>query len=199
MSQDRNALEKLVDQLMKFPGIGRRSAERITDYILHSSKEEVSSLLQAIVRVKEHVRHCQLCNNLSEAQLCRICNDVRRSKDIICVVENPKDVEAIEKTGSFRGLYHVLMGAISPLEGKGPQDLKIDSLIRRVKQNSAKEIIIATDADTEGEITALYLTKELKPSGVKITRIGLGLPVGGNLEYSDPTTLSHALASRREV
>jgi len=194
-----NSIERLIEQLTKFPGIGRRSAARIVDYILQGSREETAGLIEAIKNVKDNVRQCKVCNNLSEGELCSICNDLRRNKEIICVVENPKDIEAMERAGNFSGVYHVLMGAISPLDGKGPQDLKIGNLLNRVKNDSAKEIIIATDADTEGQITALYLTKALKPFGIKITRIGLGLPVGGNLEYSDPTTLSHALDSRREL
>jgi recombination protein RecR len=145
------------------------------------------------------VRFCSLCHNLSEEELCKICQDARRQKDVICIVEKPTDVTAIEKSGSFNGVYHVLLGAISPLEGKGPGDLKIDTLMSRIKQNSIKEIIIATDADTEGETTALYLTKLIKPLGVKLSRIGLGLPVGSNLEYADSTTLSKSLESRRTI
>ncbi|MDD5044931.1 MAG: recombination mediator RecR [Candidatus Omnitrophica bacterium] len=194
-----NAIEKLIEQLTKFPGIGRRSASRIADHILHASKEEVAGLLEAIKNAKDNVGHCKVCNNLSEGELCSICNDLRRNKEIICVVENPKDIEAMERAGNFHGVYHVLLGVISPLDGKGPQDLKIASLLARIKNNSAKEVIIATDADTEGQITALYLTRALKPTGIKISRIGLGLPMGGNLEYSDPTTLSHAMDARREL
>jgi recombination protein RecR len=171
----------------------------MADYILQAPKEEALALAGAIIKVKENVRQCKVCNNLSEAELCAVCNDLRRNKEIICVVENPQDIEAIEKAGNYTGAYHVLMGAISPLDGKGPQDLKIESLMSRLKNNHVKEIIIATDADTEGQITALYLTRALKPTGIKISRIGLGLPVGGNLDYSDPTTLAHALDSRKEL
>jgi len=193
------SIEKLIDGLIKLPGIGRRSAERVVSYILGAPKEEIRSLAEAIGKVKESVRFCSLCHNLSEEELCKICQDIRRQKDIICIVEKPTDVTAIEKSGSFNGVYHVLLGAISPLEGKGPGDLKIDTLISRIKQNSIKEIIIATDADTEGETTALYLTKLIKPLGVKLSRIGLGLPVGSNLEYADSTTLSKSLESRRAI
>jgi recombination protein RecR len=193
------SIEKLIDGLIKLPGIGRRSAERVVSYILGAPKEEIRSLAEAIGKVKESVRFCSLCHNLSEEELCKICQDIRRQKDIICIVEKPTDVTAIEKSGSFNGVYHVLLGAISPLEGKGPGDLKIDTLISRIKQNSIKEIIIATDADTEGETTALYLTKLIKPLGVKLSRIGLGLRVGSNLEYADSTTLSKSLESRRAI
>jgi len=193
------SIERLIERLIKLPGLGRRSAERIIGYILNAPKEEIKNLADAIYRVKESVRLCRICNNLSEEEICKICNDPRRRKDVICVVEKPSDVTVIEKTGQFSGVYHVLMGSISPLEGRGPNDLKIDGLIERIKQDNIKEVIIATDADTEGEITALYLTKLLKPAGVKLTRIGVGIPMGSNLEYADSSTLSRALESRREI
>jgi len=193
------SIERLIERLIKLPGLGRRSAERIIGYILNAPKEEIKNLADAIYRVKESVRLCRICNNLSEEEICKICDDPRRRKDVICVVEKPSDVTVIEKTGQFSGVYHVLMGSISPLEGRGPNDLKIDGLIERIKQDNIKEVIIATDADTEGEITALYLTKLLKPAGVKLTRIGVGIPMGSNLEYADSSTLSRALESRREI
>lgn len=193
------SIEKLIEALVKFPGIGRRSAERIIGYILNASSDEIKSLSEAISKVKTSVRFCRTCNSLSESEFCKICEDSRRAKDIICIVEKPSDVTAIEKAGNFNGVYHVLMGSISPLEGRGPADLKIDNLLRRIKENNIKEIIIATDADTEGEITAIYLTKLIKPLGVNLSRIGLGLPVGSNLEYADATTLSKAMESRRAV
>ncbi len=193
------SIGKLIEALIKFPGIGRRSDERIISYILDASADEIKSLSEAISKVKNNVRFCRTCNNLSESEFCKICEDTRRTKDIICIVEKPSDVTAIEKAGNFNGVYHVLMGSISPLEGRGPADLKIDNLLRRIKENNIKEIIIATDADTEGEITAIYLTKLIKPLGVGLSRIGLGLPVGSNLEYADSTTLSKALESRRAI
>jgi len=199
MSKYTDSIEKLIASLIKLPGIGRRSAERIVTYLLGVSKEEVRFLSEAIFRVKENVRFCHICNNFSEQELCKICQDMRRRKDIICIVEKPSDVTAIEKAGDFAGVYHVLLGAISPLEGKGPADLKIEGLLSRIKQNNIKEVIIATDADTEGETTALYLVKLIKPLGVKLTRIGLGIPMGSNLEYADSSTLSKALESRREI
>lgn len=199
MSTYTESIEKLIEKLIRLPGIGRRSAERIISYILDTSKEEVRQLVESIAQVKENVRICRLCHNLSEGELCRICQDPGRKKNILCVVEKPNDVMAIEKGGSFDGVYHVLMGSISPLEGRGPGDLKIDSLINRIKQEKVEEIIIATDADTEGETTALYLTKLIKPLGVRLTRIGLGLPVGSNLEYADSATLAKALQSRRDI
>ena len=199
MANYTESIEKLIDNLIKLPGIGRRSAERVVSYILGAPKDEIKSLSEALVKVKESVRFCALCHNLSEEELCKICQNERRQKDVICIVEKPTDVTAIEKSGSFSGVYHVLLGSISPLEGKGPSDLKIDSLMNRIKQNNIQEIIIATDADTEGETTALYLTKLIKPLGVKLSRIGLGLPVGSNLEYADSNTLSKSLESRRII
>ena len=199
MASYTDSVEKLIESLAKFPGIGRRSAERIAGYVIAASKEEVKFLAQSLLKVKENVRFCRVCNNLSEAEECRICVDIQRQKDIVCVVEKASDVAAIEKSGNFKGVYHVLLGAISPLEGKGPSDLKIDNLIQRVKENNIKEVIIATDADTEGEITALYLMKLLKPYSLKLTRIGVGIPAGSNLEYADSSTLSKALESRREI
>lgn len=193
------SIEKLMESLVKLPGIGRRSAERIVAHILGASKEEVQALSDSLAKVKDNVRSCRICNNISEEEACRICQDLQRHKEIVCVVEKPGDVAAIEKAGNFHGVYHVLLGSISPLEGKGPGDLKVEGLIRRIKEGSVKEVIIATDADTEGETTALYLTKLLKPMGVQLSRIGLGLPVGSNLEYADATTLSKSLESRRAI
>jgi recombination protein RecR len=199
MATYTDSIERLINSLIRLPGIGRRSAERIVNYILGASKDEIKTLLEAVSKVKENVRFCRICNNLSEEEICKICQDDRRHKDIICVVEKPSDVTAIEKAGNFQGVYHVLLGSIAPLEGKGPGDLKIDSLLQKIKQNSIKEIIIATDADTEGETTALYITKLIKPLGVKLTRIGVGIPMGSNLEYADSATLSKSLESRREI
>ncbi len=197
MAAYTESIEKLIEGLGRLPGIGRRSAERIVGYILSASSGEIKSLAQAIWKVKESVRSCRVCNNLSEQEFCRVCQDSRRRKDIICIVEKPSDVTVIEKAGNFSGVYHVLLGSISPLEGRGPSDLKIDSLMERIKQNNIKEVIIATDADTEGETTALYLTKLIKPLGIKLTRIGVGIPMGSNLEYADSSTLSKALESRQ--
>lgn len=199
MANYTDSIEKLIDSLIKLPGIGRRSAERIVSHILGAPKDEIKNLSDAVNKVKENVRFCRICNNLSEQELCKICDDARRNKDIICIVEKPTDVTAIEKTGNFSGVYHVLLGSIAPLEGRGPSDLKIDGLLQRIKQNNIKEVIIATDADTEGETTAMYLTKIIKPLGVNVSRIGLGLPVGSNLEYADVTTISKSLESRRTI
>ena len=192
-------IEKLIEQLMKLPGIGRRSAQRIVFHILDTAKEEVALLAEAISNVKATVRFCSICNNFSETEICGICSDGKRDKKIVCVVESPKDVENIERSGTFHGTYHVLLGAISPLEGRGPHDLKVDGLINRVKGGSILEVVIATDSDTEGEATAIYLTKLIRPLGVKVMRIGIGLPVGSNLEYADPATLARAIEGRREM
>ena len=199
MSIYAESIEKLIERLIKLPGIGRRSAERIVGYILSAPLDEIKNLSEAITKVKENIRFCRICNNLSEQELCRICQDERRKKDIICIVEKPSDVSAIEKAGNFSGVYHVLLGSISPLEGKGPSDLKIDGLLTRIKRDHIQEVIIATDADTEGETTALYLAKLIKPTGVKLMRLGIGIPMGSNLEYADSTTLFKALDSRRPV
>ncbi|MDD5097906.1 MAG: recombination mediator RecR [Candidatus Omnitrophica bacterium] len=193
------SIDKLIECLIKLPGLGRRSAERIVAHVLGASKDEIKALSEALTKVKESIRSCQICNNISEEENCKICQDSGRQSDIVCVVEKPSDVTAIEKAGNFHGVYHVLLGSISPLEGRGPSDLKIDGLIQKIKQSKIKEIIIATDADTEGETTALYLTKLLKPLGVHLSRIGLGLPMGSNLEYADATTLSKSLESRRTI
>ncbi|MFB3919745.1 recombination protein RecR [Candidatus Velamenicoccus archaeovorus] len=192
-------IEKLIEELMKLPGIGRRSAQRIVYHMLDTSKEDVTLLTEAITKVKESVRFCSVCNNFSETDVCSICGDLRRDQTIVCVVESPKDVENIERSANFHGTYHVLLGAISPLEGRGPHDLKVDGLIARVKKGEVREVVIATDSDTEGEATAIFLTKLLRPLGVKVMRIGIGLPVGSNLEYADPATLARAMEGRREI
>lgn len=199
MANYTESIERLIEKLMLLPGIGRRSAERIIGHILNASSEEAKELSEGITRVKENVRFCRICHNLSEQEECSICRNPRRNKKILCVVERPHDVILIEKTGTFDGLYHVLLGSLAPLEGKGPGDIKIDSLLARINTEQIQEVILATDSDTEGEATALYLTKLLKPTGVQISRIGVGLPVGSNLEYADPATLSKALESRRTL
>lgn len=199
MSVYTESIEKLIERLVKLPGVGRRSAERMINYILSAPKEEIKGLSLAIDLVKENVRYCRICNNLSEQETCKICQDERRNKEIVCIVEKPSDVMAIQKTGNFSGLFHVLLGAISPLDGIGPGDLRIEGLISRIKQDSIKEVIIATDADIAGEITSIYLTKLIKPLGVKLSRIGVGIPMGSNLEYADASTLTKALEARREI
>ncbi|HNV24193.1 MAG TPA: recombination mediator RecR [Candidatus Omnitrophota bacterium] len=192
-------IENLMEQLCKLPGVGRRSAERMAFWLLDNPREESHELAQKIIRLKEGLMFCKICNNLSDTDICPICSSDARDKTIICVVENPKDLLAIEKTGAFKGLYHVLLGTIAPAEGRGPESLKIAELLNRVKTEGIKEIIIATDPDNEGEMTALYLTKQLKLLNVKISRIGFGLPLGGAVEYADASTLSVSVSSRREI
>lgn len=195
-----STIEKLIQELVKLPGIGRRSAERIVFHFLNSpSRDNIAFLAQRLLELKERVRLCDRCHNLSEHEECAICMNQTRNKSILCVVERPNDVTSIEKTGSFNGVYHVLLGSIAPLDGKGPAELKIDSLMQRIKNEHIEEVIIATDSDTEGETTALYLSKLIKPLEVHLSRIGLGLPVGSNLEYADSATLSKALESRRAL
>ena len=190
-------LMRLLEALEKLPGIGPRSAERMAFYLLRTSREEARQLAQAIEDVKDRLRFCEICFNLSEDERCQICQDPSRDPAALCVVEEPKDVLAIEKTGVYRGLYHVLLGAIAPLEGIGPELLKIDALMRRLSDGAVEEVILATDADKDGEITAAYLSTLIRPTGVKLTRIASGIPVGSHLEYADQATLARALEGRR--
>lgn len=192
-------IEELIAHFKKMPGIGSKTAERLAFYILKLTKEEAASFASTILKVKEKVTHCKLCGNLSEQSLCHICSDPRRDRSIVCVVEEPKDIIAIEKSNQFKGLYHVLFGAISPLEGIGPEEIRVKELLGRVKEGEIKEVIIATDSDAEGETTALYLAKELKDFKIRITRIAYGIPVGSNLEYVDQATLVKALEGRRII
>ena len=186
----------LVEALNRLPGIGRRSAERMVFYLLKAPKAEVLRLASLLTAVKENVFFCETCHNFADSKICHICSDPGRDKGVICVVEDPKDLIAIEKTGSYAGVYHVLLGALSPLEGIGPDDTEASGLLQRVKQGSVREVILATNPNTEGEATALYLSKTLKGQGIKITRIARGIPVGSHIEYSDQATLSRALEGR---
>ncbi|MBI5415869.1 MAG: recombination protein RecR [Candidatus Omnitrophica bacterium] len=192
-------IENLIEQLSKLPGVGRRSAERMAFWILNHPREEAQALAESVLKLKDGLRFCRICNNLSDTEICLVCSDTGRDDATVCVVEDPKDVLAIERTGAYKGHYHVLLGAIAPAEGRGPEDLKISQLLQRISTQSIKEVVIATDADSEGEMTALYLTKQLKPTGVKVSRIGLGIPVGSALEYADMSTLSMSLKARREI
>jgi len=189
---------RLLEALEKLPGVGPRSAERIAFYLLRTSREEARELAQAITEVRDRLRFCDVCFNLSETPRCPVCQDAARDPSVLCVVEEPKDVLAIEKTGSYRGLYHVLLGAIAPLDGIGPELLKIDALMRRLSDNVVQEVIVATDADKDGETTAAYLSKLIRPLGLRLTRIASGIPVGSHLEYADQATLARALEGRRE-
>jgi len=192
-------MEKLITEFTKLPGIGPKSAERIVMHILKSPREHAALLSESIIKLKDTIGFCKNCFNLSEGEVCHICSDPQRDKTTVLVVESPKDIIAIEKTGSYRGLYHVLLGSISPLDGIGPDELKIKELMRRIKADKIKEVILATDADTEGETTALYLSQLLKNQSVKTSRIAYGLPVGSHLEYADQATLARALEGRNQI
>jgi len=193
------AIQDLIDELGRLPGIGAKSAQRLAFHLLQAEAVDVQRLATALTRVKELVRFCTVCFNVAEEQLCRICRDPRRSEEVICVVEEPKDVVAIEKTGEFRGRYHVLGGAINPLEGVGPDSLRVRELMARLSTGDVKELILATDPNTEGEATATYLALLVKPMGLAVTRLASGLPVGGDLEYADEVTLGRAFEGRRAV
>jgi recombination protein RecR len=193
------AIQDLIDELGRLPGVGPKSAQRIAFHVLAADPVDVKRLAQALQRVKELVRFCTRCFNVAEAELCRICRDPRRSDEVFCVVEEPKDVVAIERTGEFRGRYHVLGGAINPLEGVGPDNLHIRELMVRLADGTCKELILATDPNTEGEATATYLALLVKPMGLNVTRLASGLPVGGDLEYADEITLGRAFEGRRAV
>jgi len=194
-----DSMKSLITEFSKMPGIGPKSAQRFAFFILTKPADEAKKLSEAIMKLKDSVKFCMVCNNLSDTELCEICSNESRDKGILCVVEKPGDVITIEKMGEFRGVYHVLLGALSPLDGVGPGDLKIGELVRRIKKEKIREVIIATDSDTEGEITALYLVKLLKPLGAKVYRIAHGVPVGSNLEYADQATLYKAFEGKRQV
>lgn len=189
-------VQNLIDHFSSLPGIGPKTAQRLTFYLLRSSDKDLESLGSAVLNLKKDIKTCSVCSNIAESDPCHICEDPRRDKISICVVEEPLDVVAIERTGKFSGLYHVLGGVISPIEGVGPDDLFIKELINRLKTNEIKEIILATNPSIEGEATALYLQKLIDPLDIKITRIARGLPVGGDLEYADEVTLSRAIEGR---
>jgi recombination protein RecR len=192
-------IQDLIDELGRLPGIGPKSAQRIAFYLLSAEATDVNRLATAMRKVKELVRSCATCFNVAESEQCRICRDPRRSDDVLCVVEEPKDVVAVERTGEFRGRYHVLGGAINPLEGIGPDQLRIRELLVRLSAGTVKELILATDPNTEGEATATYLALMVKEMGLTVTRLASGLPVGGDLEYADEITLGRAFAGRRSL
>ncbi len=194
------SIGRLINELTKLPGIGEKTAQRLTFFLLKAPEEDVRELAKALIDVKEHVRHCSVCGNITEVEPCSICRSSKRNRKVICVVEEPNDLFAIERTKEFTGLYHVLMGTLSPLDGIGPEDIRIGELLTRLKQEeSCEEIIIATNPNIEGEATAMYLAKLLKPLGLKVTRIAHGIPMGGDLEYADEITMTRALEGRREV
>ncbi|MFZ1286315.1 MAG: recombination mediator RecR [Candidatus Phosphoribacter sp.] len=192
-------VQDLIDELGRLPGIGPKSAQRIAFHLVQTDPADVARLSQLLAEVKDKIRFCDLCGNVAEAPRCRICGDSRRDSSAICVVEEPKDVAAVERTREFRGLYHVLGGAISPMDGIGPEDLRIRELLTRLADGGVTEVIIATDPNISGEATATYLTRTLAPLGVRVTRLASGLPVGGDLEYADEVTLGRAFEGRRTV
>ena len=192
-------LSRLVEQLQKLPGIGAKSAQRLAFHLLRNPREDCERLCDAIRDVKERVTYCSACNNITDADPCGFCTSATRDQRLICVVEEPQNVSVIEKTREFRGVYHVLMGALSPLHGVGPDELKITGLLARVAGGAADEVILATNPTVEGEATALYLARLLKPLGVRVTRIAMGVPVGSDLEYADEVTMTRAMEGRREV
>lgn len=193
------ALEDLIKEFKRMPGIGLKTAQRLSFYVLRISKQEADKLAKAIIQVKELIGHCSICGNITEKDPCDICSNPKRDHEIICIVEEPKDILSIEKTGEYHGVYHVLMGVISPLDGIGPENLRIDSLVKRIKSSGIKEVIIATNPNVEGEATATYLARLLKPLGTRVYRIARGLPVGSELEYADEVTVIKALEGRVEM
>ena len=193
------ALQNLIDQFKRLPGVGAKSAQRLAFHVLKTPREDAERLCEAIREVKDRVTYCSNCNNFTDLDLCVYCADPARDHRVVCVIEEPQNVNVIEKTGGFRGVYHVLLGALSPLQGVGPDDLKIKGLLTRIDADSIEEIILATSPTVEGEATAIYLARLLKPLGVRVTRIATGIPVGSDLEYADELTMGKAMEGRREV
>jgi recombination protein RecR len=192
-------VSRLIEALQRLPGIGPKTAQRLTFFLLKRPVEEVRELSESLVAVKERIVHCQTCFNVTDEDPCRICRDPGRETGLLCVVEEPNDLMALERTGEFKGRYHVLLGALSPLDGIGPEDIKVRELLARLDAGGHTEVILATNPNVEGEATALYLARLLRPLGLRVTRIARGLPVGGDLEYADQVTLSKALEGRREI
>ena len=192
-------VQDLIDELGRLPGIGPKSAQRIAFYLLRADPDEVTRLTTVLTQVKATIRFCERCGNVAQAELCRICADPRRDQTAICVVEEPKDVVAVERTSEFRGTYHVLGGAISPMDGIGPEDLRIRELLQRLADGTVTELILATDPNIQGEATATYISRSLRGTGLTITRLASGLPVGGDLEYADEVTLGRAFEGRRPM
>jgi len=190
-------IKRLIGELGKLPGIGEKTATRLATFILRASEEDARRLAQSILEVKQKIRFCSVCFNLAEGALCEICTDPSRDKNLICVVEEPDSLIAIEESGSFRGTYHVLHGALSPLDGVGPDHLRLQELLKRIAENGAEEIIVATNPSVQGEATALLINKSVRPLGIRVTRIALGVPVGGDLKYMDRMTLSKSMEYRR--
>ncbi len=198
-SYNNASLVRLIGELEKMPGIGPKTAQRLAFYLLKSEKIEVEKLAGSILEAKEKIKYCSVCFNMTEVDPCAICSSPRRDRSLICVVEEPMDIVALDNTGAFKGLFHVLMGSISPLDGIGPEDLKIRELLIRIGKENTKEVVIATNPDVAGEATAIYLSKLIKPLGVKVSRLAQGMPMGGSLEYADEVTLARAIEGRREL
>ncbi len=194
-----DSLSKLINELARLPGIGNKTAQRLAMHLLKVPKQESEALANAIIEAKNKIRYCSVCFNITDEDPCRICRDPKRDPKMICVVQEPKDIIAIEKTRDYRGKYHVLQGAISPMDGIGPNDIRIKELILRLQKEDVEEVIIATNPTIEGEATAMYISKLIKPSGIKVTRIAHGIPVGGDLEYADEVTLAKSLEGRHEI
>jgi recombination protein RecR len=192
-------VEKIVEIIKKLPGVGPKMAERLSYHILKMPQWEVDRFIDSIQNARRTMKYCSICCNLSERDPCPICSDATREKNIVCVVETPQDLIAVSKVKDYKGLYFVLGGALSPLDAVGPDDIRVDKLIKRLKNDSVSEVIIATDADSKGEITAIYLADIIKVLGIKVTRLGYGLPVGGDIEYADEITISRAIAGRKEM
>lgn len=192
-------IAKLIDSFMKLPGIGPKTAVRLAFFVLNMKEDDVLDFGKALVNAKRNLTHCSICHNITDRDPCSICDDPHRDKSVICVVQDPKDVMAMEKMKEYNGQYHVLHGAISPMDGVGPEDIKVPDLIKRLQDDTVKEIILATNPNIEGEATAMYISRLVKPTGIRITRIAHGLPVGGDLEYADEVTLSKALEGRRDL
>jgi recombination protein RecR len=190
---------RLIEEFHKLPGIGPKSAQRLTYYLLRAPREEAQALAQAILEVKEKIVFCSVCQNVTDSDPCLICANTQRDSSLICVVEEPLDILALERTGSYDGIYHVLHGVLSPMDGIGPEDLKVEELLERLKDGSVTEVILATNPNLEGEATAMYLSRLLRPLGMKVTRLARGLPTGADLEYADDQTLSRALEGRQEI
>jgi recombination protein RecR len=197
--QHAQPIGKLIQELAKLPGIGEKTASRLAMHILRASQSDAEALARAILEVKEKIRFCSQCFNLTDQDPCQICRDPRRNAELICVVSGPEDLAAVEKSGSYRGLYHVLQGVLSPLEGVGPKDLRISELLARLQGGRVKEVILATNPSAEGETTAQYLSQIIKPLGIRVTRIARGVPMGGDLQYVDEVTLSKSLENRGPI
>lgn len=192
-------IAKLVEGFMRLPGIGPKTAQRLAFFVLTMEEDDVTDLAKALIGAKRNLSYCSVCNNIADRDPCMICEDRKRDTSVICVVQDPRDLMAMEKTREYHGLYHVLHGAISPMDGIGPEELRIPELLKRLENDEVQELILATDPNIEGEATAMYISKLVKPFGLKVTRIAHGLPVGGDLEYADEVTLTKALEGRREL